>query len=196
MTPSIESCWKVIENVLREYAPRIFKALVRPASKSQIEKLEATIGRKLPPQFVESLAIHNGLRRSYLETNRLFNYEALLSTTTIAKQWKMMRNLTREGHFDDLRCSLTKTRKLKNDSWWREGWIPITDADGSGYCVDLDPADAGETGQIFYFYHNGVRPRSIVAENYGDWLSSLARKLHNAEFDVDQGNIYLLFSQH
>lgn len=191
MTASIQDCWNAIEDVLREHAPQTFGALGRQATKAQIAELEATIGHTLPSDLAESLTIHNGLRKSYLDVNRLFNYEALLSTTTIAKQWKMMRKLVKEGHFDDIRCSLTRTRKLKNDAWWRDGWIPFTDADGSGHCVDLDPAPTGHSGQVFYFYHNGSQPRLVVAKNYRDWLSKLARKLQRGQFDLDDGDIWI-----
>ena len=191
MTSSIQDSWNAIEGVLREHAQETYGALGRGATKAQITKLELTLGNSLPVDLAESLCIHNGLRKSYLDVNRLFNYEALLSTTTIAKQWKMMRKLVSGGHFDDTRCDLTRTRKLKHDAWWREGWIPFTDADGSGYCVDLDPASSGTLGQIFYFYHNGGQPRTIVAKNYRDWLSKFARTLQRGNFELDDGDIWI-----
>ena len=191
MNASIQDSWKVIEAVLQEHAPETYSALGRAASKTQIKKLEATIGITLPKDLAESLSIHNGLQKSYLDVNRLFDYEALLSTTTIAKQCRMMRMMMKEGHFDEKKCDLTKTRKLKNDLWWRNGWIPFTDADGSGYCVDLDPASSGVRGQVFYFHHDGGQPRSVVAKDYGGWLSNLASKLRRGKFELDDGEIWL-----
>ena len=191
MTTSVQDCWNVIEAALREHAPQTHRALGRAATGTQIAKLEATLGRSLPPDLAESLSIHNGLRKSYLDENRLFNYEALLSTVNIAVQWRMMRKLSKDGHFDETSCSLTRTRKLKNDSWWRVGWIPFTDADGSGYCLDLDPPSSGVSGQVFYFYHDGSQPRSVVAKDYRDWLSKLARNLQRGKFELDDGDIWI-----
>jgi molybdopterin molybdotransferase len=191
MTTSVQESWIIIERTLLKHSLETFDALGAPATKSQIAKLEKIIGRTLPTDLVDSLRIHNGLTNSYLDVNRLFDYEALLSTDTIVQQWQSMKELLENGHFDDDGCPLTKTRKIKNDQWWTIGWIPITDADGSGYCMDLDPASRGIVGQLFYFYHDCGLPREVMAPSYTEWLSNIARKLKRGKFTVDDGGIWL-----
>jgi cell wall assembly regulator SMI1 len=191
MATTVAESWHIIRDTLRERCTELFDALARPATKRQIAKLQKTIGKPLPTDLVESLQIHNGMNDSYLALNRLFDYEALLSTETIVSQWQMMTRMLREGFFDDGGCSLTRTRKIKNDSWWNALWIPITDADGSGYCLDLDPASRGVEGQVFYFYHNAARPREVVAKSYSQWLANIAKKMGRGKFNVDDGAIWL-----
>lgn len=191
MTASVRESWNIIDETLRDHSPETYSALAAPADKSQTAKLRKTIGRTLPTDFVESLQIHNGLNNSYLDVNRLFDYEALLSTETIVQPWQLMKDLLENGHFEYGGCPLTKTRRIKNDKWWNTGWVPITDADGSGYCMDLDPASDGNVGQIFYFYHDCGLPREVVASCYTEWLYNIANKMKRGEFTVEHGGIWL-----
>ncbi len=188
---TVRESWDIIHRTLRDHCPDVFDALARPATKRQIARLQKRIGKSLPSDLINSLQIHNGMVDSYLDLNRLFNYEALLSTDTIVAQWEMMTQMLRDGFFDDGGCSLTRTRKIKNDSWWNALWIPITDADGSGYCVDLDPASRGVEGQVFYFYHNASRPREVAAKSYSEWLANIAKRMARGKFNVDDGAIWL-----
>lgn len=191
MPSTIADSWRVIRDTLREHCPQLFDALAKPASNEQIAGLEKTIGQSLPSDLIESLKIHNGMNDSYLNVNRLFNYEALLSTDTIASQWQMMSELERDGFFENGDCLLSKASEIKNDSHWNPLWIPITDADGSGYCIDLDPAAGGVEGQIFYFYCNGARPREVAAKSYSVWLAGVAHIMASGEFESENGAIWL-----
>jgi cell wall assembly regulator SMI1 len=191
MATSISESWDIIHNTLREHCPELFDALARPATKRQVATLQKKIGKPLPADLVESLRIHNGMEDSYLGTNRLFNYEALLSTDAMATQWGTMTRMLQDGFFDDGGCPLTRTRKIRNDRWWNALWIPITDADGDGYCLDLDPASRGTAGQVFYFYHDGARTREVVAKSYAEWLATIGGKMARGQFHVDDGSIWL-----
>ena len=144
----------------------------------------------LPDDFRVSLQIHNGMRNSYCDVHRFFNYEALLSTHTIPLVWQSMQRLF--GGEDRLAgCPITRTRKIKNAAWWNPAWVPITDADGDGFVMDLDPGPTGIAGQMFYFYHDGARPRRVAANSYITWLGGIARKLRSNKFSVRDGSIWL-----
>lgn len=190
MALSVAESWELIHGTLENHSRGAFDALAKPATTKELVKLEKTLGVRLPPDLADSLRIHNGMNDSYLDLNRLFDNEALLSTDTIATQWKMMTKMQRDGFFD-AGCPSTRTRKIKNDRWWNPQWIPVTDADGSGYCIDLDPGPAGIAGQLFYFYHNGARPRVVVAKTYAEWLGKIARKLARHQFTIEDDSIWL-----
>ena len=193
---SVRESWDIIERVLGEHAPRSLAALGKPATKTQITRLESKLGKRLPKGFVQSLLIHNGMP---LGADRLFNHEALLSTTNLFKTWKMMKTLLEEGHFDEECCGEGRpvSRWEKPDSrrikpvHWSTGWIQFTDNEGDGYILDLDPRDRKHKGQVFYFRTWGGVPRRIIASNYDDWLAKVAGRFRRKRFTVDDGYIEL-----
>ncbi len=181
----IADAWQRIEAALLRRAPELSRALAPPATRAHLRRLEKALGLPLPRDLAASLRIHNGMTRSYLGENRFFNYEALLSTDNILDRWKALKSLLDQKIFSEAGCPVTKTRKLKNDAWWRPAWVPITDSDGDGYFVDLDPPVLGTPGQVFYFYNAGARPRRVVAGSYLEWLEMVATKLGRAKLDSD-----------
>jgi molybdopterin molybdotransferase len=183
---TVRQSWKTIEQQLREHAPEISRRLSPPASAESIARLESTLKRRLPADFKESLAIHNGISQRTAHTP-LVNNDCLCSTTEIAREWRMMKKLMDDGHFDldgEPGCPDTRTRKIKNDAWWRTGWIPFTESDGNKFVIDLDPPKLGKKGQIFYFWNSGHSPREVVASSYADWLAQLANHLQRGRFQV------------
>lgn len=182
---SIADSWRKIEDALERRAPKLRETLAPPATRGQLSKLEAALGQKLPRGFAASLRVHNGMRGGYLGIDRLFNYEALLSTDNIAHRWSAMKAQLDAGTLPKAGCGATRTSKLKNDVWWRPAWIPVTDADGDGYWLDLDPTGVGSSGQVFYFYGGGARPRRVVAATYDAWLEKLASRLSRAKLAED-----------
>jgi hypothetical protein len=55
---SVYSSWRLIEEVLRENANSVFRALRKPVSSAQLRLLESSLPAKLPPDFIQSLKIH------------------------------------------------------------------------------------------------------------------------------------------
>lgn len=183
---TIRQSWKIIEQQLCEHAPEIYRRLAPPASAISIAKLEAALKCRLPTDFKQSLAIHNGISQRTKHTP-LVNNDCLCSTSQIGREWRMMKKLMDDGHFHldgESGCPDTKTRKIKNDAWWRTGWIPFTESDGNHFIIDLDPPKLGKKGQIFYFWNSGHSPREVVALSYTDWLAQLANHLQRGRFQV------------
>ncbi len=58
----VATSWKVIEAVLKEHVHSAYRALRPAARPGQIERLEGVLGTRLPPAFVASLGIHDGMR--------------------------------------------------------------------------------------------------------------------------------------
>ena len=186
---SIRQSWDIIERVLEEHAPRSLAALGKAAAKTQITRLESKLGKRLPKGLVQSLLIHNGMP---LGADRLFNHEALLSTTELFETWARMKSLFEDGHFDDEYCPHPRgdSRRVK-PVYWSTGWIQFTDNEGDGYILDLDPRNRKHKGQVFYFRTWGGIPRRIVASNYDDWLAKVASRFRRKQFTADDGYIEL-----
>jgi cell wall assembly regulator SMI1 len=82
---------------------------------------------------------------------------------------------------------VTRTRKIKNDRRWRDGWIPFAeDAGGDLMVLDLDPGPTGKAGQIFPWYTNGATAKRVVAESDAAWLNALAEELSGRRFTLDE----------
>jgi cell wall assembly regulator SMI1 len=187
---AITLAWRQIEAAQREHLPAALKALGRPATEGQVARLERMIGRPLPEALIASLRVHNGMHDQGRRAT-LFDNQFLLSTAGIAEKWQKLRSLRTGRYSERGGCPLTKTRKIRNDRWWNLAWVPITEDEGDGFVVDLDPAGRGKVGQVFYFYYDGFRPREVVAASYGDWLQKLAKAFARRQFTIEQGSVWL-----
>jgi cell wall assembly regulator SMI1 len=176
----VGSSWKVIEDVLWEHAHLAYEALRPPASQGDITELEDAIGRRLPAGFKASLRVHDGMT----DRQDLVDYRALIPCTGIASWWRLCTRSQRQFGGDG--NPFTRTRKIKNDQRWRDGWIPILETVGGDLTVlDLDPGPAGTKGQIFPWYNNGSTTMRVVAESFPARLDALAEALVHRRFTLD-----------
>ncbi|WP_425614710.1 SMI1/KNR4 family protein [Anatilimnocola sp. NA78] len=181
---TVASSWNEIEAVLRENANSVFRSLRKPASATDVNRLARTFGRKLPTDLLRSLANHDGLRDSYHGQVRLFNNWSLLPIKLMLDARKVccevQAMLGPEGVLPP-----GKSRAVKTDLRWRDGWLPFMDADGDMLFIDLDPGPDGRVGQVVKFY-NSDRPRPVIAPSFRSWLSALADRLVAREFKLDE----------
>jgi cell wall assembly regulator SMI1 len=81
---------------------------------------------------------------------------------------------------------VTRTRKIRNDLGWRDGWIPFAvTAGGDLMVIDLDPGPTGTAGQVFRWYGYGGTPRHVVADSFPAWLDAVAEQLVRRQFTLD-----------
>jgi len=72
-------------------------------------------------------------------------------------------------------------------------WIPIT-ANGSGdnYCIDLDPTDEGQKGQIIRMWHDDPQ-RELVSSSFRQWIydyiADLENNVYEASDDIGWGGV-------
>jgi len=187
---SVATSWRTIEAVLWENAHSVYRALRKPATAAQFARLTKTVPAKLPRDFVQSLKTHDGLRDSYLGLNRLFDYNALLPISAILAEYRMMCDLQAEYDFPGRHADDDK--RVRNDARWRPGWVPLLDADGDKFVLDLDPAPGGSVGQVFTWSNAGSPPIEVLAPSFGEWLAGLAETLEKRRFRLDEfGGIWL-----
>jgi cell wall assembly regulator SMI1 len=183
----VATSWKVIEGVLRVFAPSVCKALRPSASVEEIDQLQDLIGVKLPRGLVTSLRIHDGMRGRV----NLIGYRSLLPVERIRSWWRLGCQSQRQDGFGG--NDYTKTPRIKNDIRWRERWVPVMETvTGDLQVLDLDPAPAGKRGQLFPWYINGATAMRVVADSFPAWLDAVAEELAARRFTLDDlGTIQL-----
>ena len=195
-SPSIRDHWNAIETHLARLAPAVLKSLRPGASERSLQTLEKRLGFPLPADLRQSLAIHDGqlpkLKYPAGKGGRLgwawfFDSEHLLPVEGITRFWTSMNDLAKDDLFDVWRGAwpgLRKDSQIRHASYWNPKWIPITNAEGDGFCVDMDPSPRGNLGQVFYFCRgdhwpraDGVVPWRVLAPSYAAWLNGIAQLL-------------------
>lgn len=167
--------WKSIESKLAEIAPDILDNLNDGVTDVEVEDLERLINVKLPIDFVEFYKIHNGQAAG---SAGIIEREELLSFERIKDEWQVWKDLLDSKDFEDNNGPYTSTpdNGIKND-WWNALWIPITyDGSGNHYCLDLDPANQGNYGQIIRMWHDDAQ-RSLAANSFKEWITDYKNKL-------------------
>src|ERR1700733_12871244 len=157
---SVAASWKKIEQAL---GPAGAKRLRPPATALALGRLRKALGRDIPRELAAALAIHDGTRDNEL----LWSNEQLLSAKRIAERARMMNELVAHGHF--------------GTDHWSPSWIPVTDADGDGYCID---------GRDMIKFRNSGRA-SKLRGGFLAWLATIPKRIAE-ELGDEQVNADLL----
>ena len=184
-TDDIQSIWNRFENWIAKNASHLSTELNASASENDIDKLEKTIGEKLPKEYVEFLKVHNGQNR---DSEGLIETEELLSSERVIDEWSLWKELLDKGDFEDSRSE--PSIGIKSD-WWNSKWIPITyDGSGNHYCIDLDPDKGGKSGQVIRMWHDSAE-RELIASSFKEWISNYVSDLEkgNYVYSEDWGGI-------
>jgi len=183
---NVQESWTVVENVLADRFPNIYKSLNPGASDADITRLESVIGKTIPDDFRDSLLIHNG-QDDQSQLIRFVNYNSLLSVDDMIDDYKMHRGLF--AGWDPIEWLAPD--KIKNVTW-NSGWIKFTESDGDGYVIDLDPGPHGVVGQVFMRYHDDPSNVSNTkSDSFATFLSDCANSLLQGSYEVEDGLIIL-----
>ena len=171
----MEEIWKRIEIWLETNAPRVLTDLYVGISTSEIESLEKVAGFELSDFLKESLSIHNGQdgRFRLVYPWEIFPIEAI----------EIEKNRMSSDFVDQLRSNNVE---LENgidvygpvkSTVWNDKWIPFS-SDGSGnlLCIDNDPAEGGNLGQVILWASDPPYVE-VIASNYRVWLEQFASDL-------------------
>ncbi len=178
---SIKDVWSMIEAWLKKHAPRIVKAMEKPATASDIAKAEKAIGQPLPAELRELYLLHNGGEESDLFPSSepgdmgysLIPLRALASTYRSAMK-------DADGKRS---CDVAKGVQAVE---WCEGWIPFASNGGGDFqCVDLSPGTGGSVGQVIEVLHEtGERRR--LASSLTERLASMVQGLKRGTIEYDE----------
>lgn len=173
---NIPATWNRFEAWLTKNASHLIEGLNPSITGNEIDKLEKTIGTKLPQEYIQFLQIHNGQSR---DSEGLIDTEELLSAERIIEEWTVWKDLLDKGDFDDSQS--TPGNGIKSD-WWNPKWIPITyDGHGNHYCIDLDPGIGGTSGQIIRMWHDSSE-RELIASSFKEWIAKYVRALEKGKY--------------
>ncbi len=181
----MEATWTKIKNKLAEIAPEINEKLNPGVTDEEVNLLESTIGKKLPEAFVSFYKIHNGQ-----ESNApgLIYAEELLSFKRIISEWTIWKQLLDDKVFEDENGPYDSEADIEiKPDWWNPAWIPITyDGSGNHYCLDLDPTEEGNYGQIIRMWHDDSE-RPLESDSFEEWIKDYAQQMEegNLTFSED-----------
>lgn len=145
------------------------------ASEAEIQALETALSINLPEDVKLSYRIHNG---QFNNDDGLIDGCEFLCLQRIQEEWMIWKELLDDNTFADTYSD--PQPGIKND-WWNVLWIPLTyDGSGNHYCLDLDPAQGGNFGQIITMWHDDSE-RAIVAPSFRDWLTDYIAGLESGE---------------
>jgi len=147
----------------------------------KIQSIEKIIGKTFPEDFKSFYKIHNGENS---HGYGIMKGEEFLSMERILEEWNVWKELLDTNSFtndeDDIFVSDPDTG-IKNN-WWNTHWIPFTyDGSGNHICIDLDPSDEGNYGQIIRMWHDDST-RELLANSFTEWINEFADQIINQEY--------------
>ena len=141
------------------------------ASDDEIADVEAQLGVELPAEVKESLQRHNGSAFGGWATGTLLECATIVADS---QSWRQI--VAKDGGAD----TENEDAELK-PGWWRDAWVMIDkDADGSGYALDLDPADEGNIGQVIRQESDGGP--SLSFDSFVEYLEFCLGELEEGEW--------------
>lgn len=177
----MQDVWSRIEAWLKTNAPESIDVLNMGATDKQISELEELLSIQLPEDVKSSYRIHDG---QSIDGFGLMDGCEFLSLERIKDEWNVWKGLLDSGAFQtedgqDLGC---EPMLGVSNVWWSPKWIPLTyDGGGNHVCLDLNPAEGGDIGQIITMWHDDGE-RKIIASGFRDWLQKYADELESGSY--------------
>jgi cell wall assembly regulator SMI1 len=167
----MQAAWTAIEAALAEHAPGVGRLLRPPATAAALVNLGETLGCELPPGLSELLLVHDG------SEGPVFDAQTFLSAKEIGRVHRLRTETAQKLVQIGVRSPASA------EAWWQADLIPVTDAQGDGYCVDV------RGGGVYYHRHDDdLRQRG---DNFESWFSLLAGRFERGELAVIEGKVWL-----
>jgi cell wall assembly regulator SMI1 len=171
----MEELWHRLIELMRPHAPDVENWLNVGATEQQLRAAEEAMGVQLPDEVKEFYRIHNGQSRG---SHDFWQGGELLSLERVVEEWKIWKGLLDGGDFDDAKG--VPEGPIKAD-WWNPSWIPLTsNGGGDHHCLDLDPAEGGNVGQVIDFWHDW-ESRTLAAPSFMAWFEAFVVSCETGE---------------
>lgn len=154
------------------------KALFNPgASISEIQAFEQAIGFKLPQDVVDSYRRHNGMpvAMSYY----CFWQGNSLSLKQSLQQWRDAIRVTKEIFGEPGLPDYYPPQVVKGPVkalCWSPAWIPVLKKNKEPVCLDFEPAEGGNIGQVIEVDFEGSEVK-VIAKSYREFLQKVVENL-------------------
>jgi cell wall assembly regulator SMI1 len=169
---TIRASWQRIERWLARHAHG--HELPPGALPEEIERAEAVLGVKFPPDLQVSYLLHDGSGEI-----QVFDHGALMPLDAVTVVWELMRDILREPETPP--------------EAWDLAFIPISDdASGDHLVVDTQPPGGGPPGQILFWWHELTGEVADIAPSFATLLAERADLLESDRayrFDAEQRKI-------
>lgn len=150
-----------------------------PLDDVTLNEIESETGLKLPVEFKNLYKLHNGQDDIGVS---LFDFFNLNSAKDILKNWDAFKTLELQCDQDGIKAEPEAGIK---DKWCNSKWIPFAStADGHDLCIDYDPAESGNVGQIITFWYNEGE-RNLIAESFDEFIISYLKNLEEGIYIYD-----------
>jgi cell wall assembly regulator SMI1 len=153
-----------------------------PISPQGMSNLEAALGRPLPLELAQWLAIHDGAQAEVWTTSPEQAW-TLFRSKQIEEGWKALQKLFAELA-TELGPETLAVRAIGPVSavFWKPAWIPFaTNGAGDRLCFDMAPEPGGVEGQIVLYLRDPA-PRQVVAPSLTALLSAYADALERGAY--------------
>jgi cell wall assembly regulator SMI1 len=175
MADDIPSIWRDINDLLRKKAPKRQKELQPGLPEGELEELVKAFGRRLPKDYLVSIALHDG--------NASLNEFTYLPLRSVLEIWEAMNESEAAGEFGERTIDAPEAKVVK-PVWWHKGLIPFAqDGAGNLLCIDLDPGPKGSNGQITRFERN-MGPAPTEHRSFGGWLTAYRDAVRAGDFKI------------
>lgn len=172
----MKNLWNSFEAWLSSNFAEGLEDLNPPATDDEISHLEHHLGFSLPADFVDCLKIHNGQKNT---AGGLFEATEFLSTRRIAEEWKVWKELHDGGDFEG---NLSNPAEGVKNDWWNPKWVPFTyNGAGDHFCLDLDPAPGGQSGQVITMWHD-FGERALLAPSFQVWFQNYVQAILDGKY--------------
>jgi cell wall assembly regulator SMI1 len=165
----MDELWESIKGRLAAIKSDILITLAPGADVSQIDSLKQVIGTQWEDLYA-SLEVVNGQNPS---NPVLFQRFSLFSTSEIIANYTLMN----EDVVPDLLDSGVDLDEGESEGpvkpqIWNKSWIPFAGDGGNFVCLDGDPDEGGDVGQVFIWWRDGSANQWLT-NNYRIWLEQL-----------------------
>ncbi len=174
---TIQTLWERIDIWFRTKALSVWDPSSSVGvSEEEIAHAEAALGVTFPDDFKASYRIHDG-------GCPFPPWEKAMTLTDIVETWKMLKENWEQGYDEDFP---EEPPGPVQSSHWRLKWLPfIWSGYGGEYvCLDLDPAPAGQVGQVILRTHES-EPARYIASSFEVWLAAFANDLKARKYIAD-----------
>lgn len=186
------AAWEYIKNWCYENSNDLYASLNDPCSTKDLKDVEIDLELILPKSFKVSLRIHDGQELDGLSGVQGLLYGLSLMTlyqiVSMRDHWsKIYYNLyTLQRNLDKLPKQGSIPPNYVKLQYCNPRWIPvITDNAGNHIAIDMDPDVKGTPGQVIIFGRD-FDTKFVVANNWGQFLSSFVQDLKNGNWDLDE----------
>lgn len=161
---------------------------IKPATDEEIKAFEAQLGASLPDVYKVFLK-HNDVAMAFDG-----GFEAI-PLDRVIDSWAMMKEHLDNGVFDDGRIERHEEEDFGNwkgdyvkKVWWSAKWIPFAeDSCGNMKCIDLDPGENGEEGQITAMEtQDGQGPFATNYLSFSSYLEEQVEYYENGKYEVEE----------